>query len=80
MHVNLISPSHENCGCYGNGNSKIVAKTFGTRDNPITIQVSLIKLGICTGGYLLLIHVISFRRHIRIVVAMVTEIVKILHR
>ena len=46
MHVNLISPSRENCGCYGNVNSKIVAKTFGTRDNSIAIQGSLMKVGI----------------------------------
>ena len=79
MRVKLILPSHENCGCKGNGNSINCCETFGTRDNSMTIQGSLMKLGIRTGVYVLLIHGISFRRHIRIVVAMVTEIVKMLH-
>ena len=44
MHI-IFLPLHENCGCYGNGNSQIVAKTYGFRDNSITIQASLMKPG-----------------------------------
>ena len=44
MHVILFSPSNENCGCYGNGNSQNVAKTYASQDNSKTIQAALIKL------------------------------------
>ena len=45
MHIILFPLSHENCGCYGNRNSQIVAKTYGSRENSKTIQASLMKLG-----------------------------------
>ena len=45
MYIILFLPLHENCGCYGNGNSQIVAKTYGSQDSSITIQASLMKLG-----------------------------------
>ena len=32
-HVISFLPSLENCGCYGNGNSQNVAKTYGSRHN-----------------------------------------------
>ena len=44
----FFSPTHENCRCYGSRNSQIVAKTYGSRDNSIAIQASLIKLGMRT--------------------------------
>ena len=44
MHIILFLPSHENCVCYGNGNSQIDAKTYGSQGNLITIQASLMKL------------------------------------
>ena len=28
MHVIIFSQPHEKCGCYGNGNSQINAKTY----------------------------------------------------
>ena len=47
MHVLLFLLSHENCGgCYGKGNSQIVAK-HGPQANSLTIQASLMKLGTC---------------------------------
>ena len=45
MRVILFPLSHENCGCYGNGNSQIVGKSFGSQDNSKTIQATLMKLG-----------------------------------
>ena len=36
MHVILFSPSDQNCGCYGNGNSKKWPQKSGSRDNSIT--------------------------------------------
>ena len=33
MQVILIFPSHENCGCFDNGNSQNVAKTYGSWHN-----------------------------------------------
>ena len=51
-------------------------RKHGFRDNSITIQASLMKLGMGTGGYVLILHFICFRRHIKIMVGMVTEIVK----
>ena len=45
MHVIIFLPSHDNCGCYDNGNSQINVKTYVSRDNSITIQASLMKLG-----------------------------------
>ena len=40
MHVIFYSPSDKNCGCYGNENIQIVAKTYGSRDNLKTIQAT----------------------------------------
>ena len=39
---NLVC-EHENLGCYGNGNSQYVAKTYGSWDNSITFQASLME-------------------------------------
>ena len=47
MHVIFFLPSHENCGCYGNGNSQILAKTYGSRDNSLTIQTSFVHRWQC---------------------------------
>ena len=41
----IFLPSHEHCGCYGNGNGQNVAKIYGFRDNSKTIQTSSMKLG-----------------------------------
>ena len=45
MFTILFLQSHEICGCYGIRNSQIGAKTYGSQDNSITIQASLMKLG-----------------------------------
>ena len=45
MHVILFWPRHENCCCNDNRNSQIVAKTYVSRDNSITIRAGLMKLG-----------------------------------
>ena len=45
MDIIFFSPSHENCGSYGNRNSQNVAKTNGSDDNSKAIQPSLMKLG-----------------------------------
>ena len=57
-HIILFIPLHENCGCYGNGNSHIAAKTYGSRDNSITIQASYMKLYCRTDGNVPIIHII----------------------
>ena len=44
MHVIFFSSSNENCGCYGNGNSQNVVKTYGSRDNSKTIRATFMKL------------------------------------
>ena len=58
MHINLFSSSNENCGCYGNGNSQNVVKTYGSRDNSKTIWATIMKLGMWTGGNVRIMHII----------------------
>ena len=53
----LFLLSHEHCGCYGSGNSQIAAKTYGSLDDSITIQASLMKLG---NDIMLIMHIILF--------------------
>ena len=53
MDIIFFSPSHENSGSYGNRNSQNVAKTNGSDDNSKAIQPSLMKLGMWTGGNLI---------------------------
>ena len=43
--ISFNSSSHENCGCYSNGYSQNVAKTYGSRDDSKAIQASLMKPG-----------------------------------
>ena len=38
MHVILFPPSLVNCGCYGNGNSQIVGKTWIPRGGKVLIM------------------------------------------
>ena len=44
MHIILFPLSHENCGCYGSRNSQNIAKIYGSQDNSINNQASLMKL------------------------------------
>ena len=67
------------CGCYDNGTNQIVQKILITEISK-TIQASLMKLGIYTDGNVLIMHVIFFRRHMKILVAMVKEKVKMLQK
>ena len=71
MHlIFFFLPSYENCGCYGNKNSQIVAKTYGSQDNSKTIQASLMKLGIWRGGNVMIMQVIFICLYVKAVVAM----------
>ena len=58
MHVIFFSSSNENCGCYGNGNSPNVVKKYGSWDNSKIIRANFTKLGMWTGGNVLIMHVI----------------------
>ena len=44
MHVISVLHHRMKCGCYGNGNSQIVAITYGSRHNLKLIQASFVKL------------------------------------
>ena len=59
---------------------KMLQKHMDSELTQKTIQASLMKLGLWTGGSVLIMHVIFFRGHMKIVVAMVTDIIKMFHR
>ena len=77
MHVIFYSPSHEHCGCYGNENIQNVAKTYGSRDKNYSSYLN-------ESWYVNRWLDANYARHFHFapshenVVAMVTEIVKLL--
>ena len=57
MLIIFLFLSYEHCGCYGKGNSQIVAKHMGPEITKTTIQASFMKLGMWTGGNVLIMHI-----------------------
>ena len=75
----LFLPSHENYGCYGNRKSNCENIWIQRTQNYISLASSM-KLGVRRDDNVLLMQVIFICCHIKIVDAMVMEIVKMLHR